>query len=77
MSKRDKLINKILKEQDITYSDAEKILVSFGYIPCAPQGGSSHITFRKSGSEKITLVKTQNPVKKYLIRQLKEIIENG
>ena len=77
MSKRDKLIAKILDEKEITYSEAEKILISLGYVAVAPQGGSSHITFRKSGTEKITLVKTQNPVKKYLIKQIKEIIQNG
>lgn len=76
MTKRDKLIVKILEEKEITYSEAEKVLISLGYVPVAPQGGSSHITFRKSGTEKITLVRTQNPLKKYLIRQLKEII-NG
>lgn len=77
MSKRDKLIEKIIKEKEITYNEAEKILISLGYMPVAPQSGSSHITFRKSGSEKITLVRAQNPVKKYLIRQIKEILQNG
>lgn len=76
MSKWDKLIKKILEDKDVTYKEAEKALISLGYIPVSPSSGSSHITFRKNNTEKITLVKTQNPVKKYLIKLIKEAILN-
>lgn len=75
MTKRDKLIQKILEGKRISYSDAEKILISLGYIPKMPSGGSSHVTFRKNNCEQITLVKTQNPLKDYLMKQIREVLE--
>ena len=76
MTQFDKLIQKILEEKEITYQEAEKVLVSLGYVARAPKGGSSHITFTKSPNQIITLVKTQKPLKKYLIRLIKEAILN-
>ena len=74
MGQFEKLIQKVLDEKDITYSEAEKILLALGYIARTPRGGSSHITFTKSPNQIITLVKTQKPLKKYLIRLIKEAI---
>ena len=74
MSQFDKLIQKVFDEKDITYQEAEKILISLGYVARTPRGGSSHITFTKSPNQIITLVKTQKPLKKYLIRLIKEAI---
>lgn len=76
MSKQEKLIKKILEEKDITYDEAKKVLISLGYSENMPSGGSSHYTFRKNGKEKITLVKTQKPLKRYLIKKIKEAIQN-
>lgn len=76
MSQFNKLIAKILEEKDITYLEAEKVLISLGYIARSPKGGSSHITFTKSPNQIITLVKTQKPLKKYLIKLIKEAILN-
>ena len=76
MTPYDKLIQKILEEKDITYQEAEKVLVGLGYVARSPKGGSSHITFTKSQNQIITLVKTQKPLKKYLIRLIKEAILN-
>lgn len=76
MSQFDKLIKKILEDKDITYLEAEKVLISLGYIARTPKGGSSHITFTKSPNQIITLVRTQKPLKKYLIRLIKEAILN-
>lgn len=75
MTKRDKFIQKILAGKRISYPDAEKILISLGYIPKVPSGGSSHVTFRKDNCEQITLVKTQNPLKDYLMKQIREVLE--
>ncbi len=74
MSQFDKLIQKVFDEKDITYQEAEKILISLGYVARTPRSGSSHITFTKSPNQIITLVKTQKPLKKYLIRLIKEAI---
>lgn len=77
MGKRDKLIQKILDEKTVTYQEAEKILLEFGYTMRTPKGGSSHVTFTKKASNKvITLVKTQKPLKTYAIRLVKEAILN-
>lgn len=76
MSQFEKLIKKILEEKSITYSEAEKVLLTMGYIARTPKGGSSHITFTKSPNQIITLVRTQNPLKKYLIKLIKEAILN-
>jgi len=78
MSKQDKLIQKILEEKTITYQEAEKILLFLGYIMRTPRSGSSHVSFTKDENQRtVTLVKTQNPVKRYLIKQIKEILQNG
>ena len=74
MSQFDKLIQKVFDEKDITYQEAEKILITLGYVARTPRSGSSHITFTKSPNQIITLVKTQKPLKKYLIRLIKEAI---
>ena len=76
MSQYEKLIKKIIDEKSITYQEAEKVLLSLGYVARTPKGGSSHITFTKSPNQIITLVKTQNPLKKYLIKLIKEAILN-
>lgn len=74
MSKRDKLIQKINNLESITFEEAQKILISFGYIERSPKGGSSHVTFTKSDKQAITLVKTQKPLKLYAIKLVKEAI---
>ena len=76
MGQFDKLIKKILDEKDITYQEAEKDLLYLGYIARTPKGGSSHVTFTKSANQIITLVRTQKPLKKYLVRLIKEAIEH-
>lgn len=70
MSKRDKLIQKILSGVCITFAEAERLLTDLGYDSEFPQGGSSHKTFRKAGCDKITLVATQKPLKKYAMKMI-------
>lgn len=70
MSKRDKLIQKILSGACITFTEAERLLTELGYQSEFPQGGSSHKTFRKAGCDKITLVATQKPLKKYAMKMI-------
>lgn len=74
MSKFDKLIQKINNLQDITFEEGKKVLNFYGYVDEAPKSGSSHITFRKQNREKITLVRTQKPLKPYAIKLIKEAI---
>ena len=74
MSKRDKLIQKIMSGLCITFSEAEKILTDLGYQSEFPQGGSSHKTFRKQGCNPITLVATQKTLKKYAMKMIQEAL---
>ena len=74
MSKRDKLILRINNLESITFEDAKKILLSFGYVERSPRSGSSHVTFTKSDKKALTLVKTQKPLKLSAIKLIKEAI---
>ncbi|MCL2042843.1 MAG: type II toxin-antitoxin system HicA family toxin [Treponema sp.] len=66
MSKREKLIQKILKgHSDVCPDEAERILEMLGF-KAAPSGGS-HQTYRKQNRPSVTIVITQNPIKPYLI----------
>lgn len=75
MTKKQKLIEKILNGYCSTFEEAEKILTNLGYVSEFPQGGSSHKTFRKDGCTPITLVSTQKPLKKYAMRMIIEAIK--
>lgn len=70
MSKRNKLIQKIMEGACITFAEAERLLTDLGYESEFPQGDSSHKTFRKTGCDKITLVATQKPLKKYAMKMI-------
>jgi len=75
MSKRDKLIQKILAgKSDITPEEAVKILAMLGFH--ASSTGSSHLTFRKPNSQSVTIVLTQDPLKPYLVEKLQETLKN-
>ena len=75
MSKRDKLIQKILKgNSDITPDEAMKILRMLDFKASSTDG--SHLTFRKPHCQSVTIVITQNPLKSYLIEKLQETLKN-
>jgi predicted RNA binding protein YcfA (HicA-like mRNA interferase family) len=74
MSKRSKLIQKIMNYGEISYKEAEKVLLSLGYDNRYPNGGSSHISFRKENRMTITLVRTQEPVKRYSLEKIQNAI---
>ena len=74
MSKRNKLIQKIMHFGEVSYQEAEKVLLSLGYDNRYPNNGSSHISFRKENRTTITLVSTQEPVKRYLIEKIQNAI---
>ena len=76
MSKRDKLIQKILKgNSNVTPEEARKILENLGYISTGPAGGSSHLTFRKPDRPSVTIVLTQNPLKPYIVAKLQSALK--
>ncbi len=76
MSKRDKLIQKILTGKSaISPDEAIKILESLNYIAAGPAGGSSHLTFRKPDAPSVTIVLTQNPLKPYMVTKLQAALK--
>jgi len=75
MSKRDKLIQKILKgNSDVTPDEAIKILEMLKFK--ATVSGGSHLTFRKPNRHSVTIVLTQNPLKPYLLEKLQAALMN-
>ncbi len=77
MSKRDKLIQKILNgKSNVTPDEARKLLEAFGFKAEGPAGGSSHLTFRKPNTQSVTIVLTQNPLKPYMIAKLQNVLKN-
>ena len=56
MSKWEKLLRRILTlSKDLRFDELRKVLESYGYVMKAPKSGSSHYTFRKPGSNPITI----------------------
>lgn len=75
MSQWDKLIKSILElSNDIRFDELKKVLEHYGYTINNPRKGSSHFTFRKPGSNPITIPKNQ-PIKKIYVKLVKEIVE--
>ena len=58
MSKWEKLLSRILAlSKDLRFDELRKVLESYGYVMKAPKSGSNHYTFRKPGSNPITIPK--------------------
>ena len=75
MSKRNKLIQKIIQGgSDVTPDEAVKILEMLDFV-ASPTGGS-HLTFRKPNRPSVTIVLTQTPLKSYLLEKLQETLKN-
>lgn len=72
MSKTEKLIQKIFARQQVSYKDAEKILIELGYE--LKISGSHHI-FRKAGYKHVTL-KLRPQLLSYQITDLQEVLRN-
>ena len=76
MSKWDKLLARILSlSRDLRFDELRRVLESFGYVMCAPRGGSSHYTFRKPGCQVVTIPKHE-PIKKVYVEMVKQIVES-
>ena len=75
MSKRSKLIQKILKgSSDVSLDEAIKILELLKFK--AVSTGSSHLTYRKQNCSSITIILTQDPLKPYLLEKLQEALKH-
>jgi len=73
MSKFEKLIQKILNGKNVSYQDAEKILLSLDFELNIK--GSHHV-FRKAGYTKTISIKRRPLLINYQIVNLKEILKD-
>ncbi len=71
MSKKDKLIQKIFANAQISYEDAESILLSLGFAYTVT--GSHHV-FRKLGYFRNITLKKRSQLLTYQIKMLKEVL---
>lgn len=72
MSRLEKLIQKIFARQQVSYKDAEKILLELGYE--LKVSGSHHV-FRKAGFKHVTL-KRRPQLLPYQITDLQEVLRD-
>ncbi len=75
MTKKDKLIQKILENKKISTDEAIKILINLGFkSKTRIRSGSSHKIFTKEEMT-ITLVLNRKELKPYQIQDLQEILK--
>lgn len=73
MTKVDKLIERILRKGNVSYQEAEKILIRLGFeVEC--KGGSHHV-FRKKGYPKSISLKKNRQLLNYQLELIKEAID--
>lgn len=76
MSKWDKLLARICRlSNDLRFDELRKVLESYGYTMDAPRSGSSHYTFRRPGSQPVTVPKHE-PIKKVYVEMVKNVVES-
>jgi len=73
MSKLQKLVQKILEGQDVSYKEAEGLLLKLGFQ--LETRGSHHI-FRKGGYPKNVSIKRRPQLLPYQIADLKEVLRD-
>jgi hypothetical protein len=72
MTKRDKLILKIKENRNVSYDEAESVLLNLGFD--VEITGSHHI-FRKNGYHKNISLKIRAELKRYQLKLLQEVLE--
>ncbi|MDU0893686.1 MAG: type II toxin-antitoxin system HicA family toxin [Anaerococcus sp.] len=72
-----KIIDKMRRQPNsISPDDAEKVLLELGFEPRPPRG--SHKRFkRKSDGRWFTLVISKNPIKKYLVDGILDVVDES
>lgn len=73
MTKRQKIIQKIKDKRDISFEEAENLLLSLGF---KKKVKGSHNVFRKEGEIKHLTLTKKSQLKKYQVELLKEFLEN-
>lgn len=76
MSKWDKLLARIASlSKDLRFEELRRVLESYGYEMNAPNGGSSHFTFRKPGCRPIMIPKHE-PIKRVYVEMVRQVVES-
>lgn len=75
MTKLEKLIKKILEGKTVSFNEADLALQNAGFDPESPKSGSSHITYRKSGKNPVTLVRNRKELKPYQLKMIQEALK--
>ena len=76
MPQFDKLLQRIRSlDRVMRFEELRKVLEYYGYHMSGPAGGSSHKTFRKSGSPPITIPR-HDPIKLACVELVREVIES-
>lgn len=73
MSKLDKLIEKILNGKNVSYDDAENLLLHLGF---QLKIRSSHHNFRKPQYHRTLSIKKRSQLLSYQIDDLKEVLKD-
>jgi predicted RNA binding protein YcfA (HicA-like mRNA interferase family) len=73
MSKRQKIIEKILAGRTVSYEEAENILLHHGFVV---EVRGSHHTFRKDGFVKNISLKRRSQLLPYQLEMLKEVLKD-
>jgi hypothetical protein len=73
MSKRDKLIQKIFSGKNITFKDAENILLSLNF---EMKVSGSHHNFRRAGYYKTASIKKRPQLRAYQVSDLQEVLKD-
>jgi predicted RNA binding protein YcfA (HicA-like mRNA interferase family) len=73
MTKLEKLIDKILAGRDISYEEAERILVQLGFKVRVK--GSHHVFFKDNYMRNLS-IKRRSQLLAYQIRELKEVVRD-
>jgi predicted RNA binding protein YcfA (HicA-like mRNA interferase family) len=73
MTKLQKLIDKILEGRDVSYEEAEKILLQLGFKVRVK--GSHHVFFKDSYAKNVS-IKRRVQLLAYQMRELKEVLRD-
>jgi len=73
MSKLQKLVQKILEGREVSYEEAETLLLKLGFE--VDIRGSHHV-FRKKGYPRNVSIKRRSQLLPYQIRELKEVLRD-
>jgi predicted RNA binding protein YcfA (HicA-like mRNA interferase family) len=73
MSKFEKLVEKILNGKNISYQEAENVLLSLGF---QLRTRGSHHNFRKQGYHKTISIKKRTQLFDYQVDDLKEVLRD-